>query len=133
MPAFTYKAVGRDGKAQQGVIEADALDLATRQLRARGLTPLKIVEGDGESDTKPPTRQEVLSMTTELSVLLRAGLPLDRALKVLIDMDGQPRMRAVLADLLKAVKGGKSLSLALQPYDEIFGPFYLSMVRAGEA
>jgi general secretion pathway protein F len=52
---------------------------------------------------------------------------------VLIDMDGQPRMRAVLADLLKAVKGGKSLSLALQPYDEIFGPFYLSMVRAGEA
>jgi general secretion pathway protein F len=35
--------------------------------------------------------------------------------------------------LLKAVKGGKALSLALQPYDEIFGPFYLSMVRAGEA
>ena len=133
MPAFTYKAVGRDGKAQQGVIEAEALDLATRQLRARGLTSLKIVEGDGEADAKPPTRQEVLSMTAELSVLLRAGLPLDRALKVLIDMDGQPRMRAVLADLLKAVKGGKSLSLALQPYDEIFGPFYLSMVRAGEA
>ena len=100
MPAFTYKAVGRDGKAQQGVIEAEALDLATRQLRARGLTPLKIVEGDGEADAKPPTRQEVLSMTAELSVLLRAGLPLDRALKVLIDMDGQPRMRAVLADLL---------------------------------
>lgn len=133
MPAFTYKAVGRDGKAQQGVIEADGLDLATRQLRARGLTPLKIQEGEGQDQTKPPTRQEVLSMTTELSVLLRAGLPLDRALKVLIDMDGQPRMRAVLTDLLKAVKGGKSLSLALQPYDGIFGPFYLSMVRAGEA
>ena len=133
MPAFSYKAVGRDGKAQQGVIEADALDLATRQLRARGLTPLKIQEGDGQEQVKAPTRQEVLSMTSELSVLLRAGLPLDRALKVLIDMDGQPRMRAVLSELLKAVKGGKSLSLALQPYDAIFGSFYLSMVRAGEA
>ena len=133
MPAFSYKAVGRDGKAQQGVIEADALDLATRQLRARGLPPLKIQEGDGQEQAKPPTRQEVLSMTSELSVLLRAGLPLDRALKVLIDMDGQPRMRAVLSELLKAVKGGKSLSLALQPYDTIFGSFYLSMVRAGEA
>ena len=133
MPAFSYKAVGRDGKAQQGVIEADALDLATRQLRARGLTPLKIQEGDGQEQANPPTRQEVLSMTSELSVLLRAGLPLDRALKVLIDMDGQPRMRAVLSELLKAVKGGKSLSLALQPYDAIFGSFYLSMVRAGEA
>ena len=133
MPAFSYKAVGRDGKALQGVIEADALDLATRQLRARGLTPLKVQEGDDQDQAKPPTRQEVLSMTSELSVLLRAGLPLDRALKVLIDMDGQPRMRAVLTELLKAVKGGKSLSLALQPFDTIFGSFYLSMVRAGEA
>jgi general secretion pathway protein F len=134
MPSFTYKAVGRDGKPQQGVIEADALDLATRQLRSRGLTPLKIEEGDGGQDSgKPPSRQEVLSMTSELSVLLRAGLPLDRALKVLIDMDGQPRMRAVLTELLKSVKGGKSLSNALQPFDDIFGGFYLSMVKAGEA
>jgi len=133
MPAFAYKAIGRDGKAQQGVIEADALDIATRQLRSRGLTPLKIEEGGQEDQGKPPTRQEILSMTSELSVLLRAGLPLDRALKVLIDMDGQPRMRAVLAELLKAVKGGKALSMALQPFEDTFGSFYLSMVRAGEA
>lgn len=133
MPAFAYKAIGRDGKAQQGVIEADALDIATRQLRSRGLTPLKIEEGGQEDQGKPPTRQEILSMTSELSVLLRAGLPLDRALKVLIDMDGQPRMRSVLTELLKAVKGGKALSMALQPFEETFGSFYLSMVRAGEA
>ena len=133
MPAFAYKAIGRDGKAQQGVIEADALDIATRQLRSRGLTPLKIEEGGQEDQGKPPTRQEILSMTSELSVLLRAGLPLDRALKVLIDMDGQPRMRAVLTELLKAVKGGKALSMALQPFEDTFGSFYLSMVRAGEA
>lgn len=133
MPAFTYKAVGRDGKSQQGVIEADGLDVATRLLRSRGLTPLKIQEGSADDEGKPPSRQEVLSMTTELSVLLRAGLPLDRALKVLIDMDGQPRMRAVLSELLKSVKGGKALSIALQPFEDTFGSFYLSMVRAGEA
>lgn len=133
MPAFSYKAIGRDGKAQQGVIEADGLDIATRQLRSRGLTPLKVEEGGQEDQGKPPTRQEILSMTSELSVLLRAGLPLDRALKVLIDMDGQPRMRAVLSELLKSVKGGKALSIALQPFEETFGSFYLSMVRAGEA
>lgn len=136
MPAFSYKAVGRDGKTAQGVIEADALDAAQRQLRARGLTPLRIDAGSAGADGgsgKPPSRQEILSMTSELSVLLRAGLPLDRALKVLIDMDGQPRMHAVLADLLKAVKGGKSLSVALQAHAEHFGNFYLSMIRAGEA
>ncbi len=36
-------------------------------------------------------------------------------------------------DLLKAVKGGKALSQAMQPYQQVFGTFYLSMVRAGEA
>ena len=133
MPAFTYKAVGRDGKSQQGVIEADGLDVATRLLRSRGLTPLKVQEGSTDDEGKPLSRQEVLSMTSELSVLLRAGLPLDRALKVLIDMDGQPRMRAVLSELLKSVKGGKALSIALQPFEDTFGSFYLSMVRAGEA
>lgn len=135
MATFSYKAVARDGKAVTGVIEAEGADLATRALRAQGMTPLKVVAGDSgaEQSAQPPSRQEVLSMTSELSVLLRAGLPLDRALKVLIDMDGQPNMRVVLAALLKSVKGGKALSIALQPFQAVFGSFYLSMVRAGEA
>jgi general secretion pathway protein F len=72
-------------------------------------------------------------MTTELAVLLRAGLPLDRSLKVLIDMAVVPSMAALLGDVLKSVKDGKALSVALQPYASLFGRFYLSMVRSGEA
>ena len=139
MASFTYKAVGRDGKARQGVIEADGQELASRQLRAQGLTLLKLEQGGTIADDpeklagKPPSRQEVLSMTSELAVLLRAGLPLDRALKVLIDMAVQPQMQYLLNDLLKAVKGGKPLSSALQTHEKIFGSFYISMVRSGEA
>lgn len=139
MPAFSYKAIGRDGKSTEGVVEAAGLELASRQLRAQGLTLLKLEAGDaaaaaGRKDTgKPPGRQDVLSMTTELAVLLRAGLPLDRALKVLIDMAAQPQMEAMLRDLLKSVKGGKPLSAALQPYEPVFGAFYINMVRSGEA
>ena len=108
MPSFSYKAIGRDGKSREGMIEADGTELAQRQLRAQGLTLLKLEEGGAETQKgKPPSRQDVLSMTTELAVLLRAGLPLDRALKVLIDMAVQPQMHALLSDLLKAVKGGK--------------------------
>ena len=138
MASYTYKAVGRDGKARQGIIEADGQELATRQLRAQGLTLLKLEQGGALDDAeaakgKPPSRQEVLSMTSELAVLLRAGLPLDRALKVLIDMAVQPQMQFLLNDLLKAVKGGKPLSSALQSHEQIFGSFYISMVRSGEA
>ncbi len=135
MPQFSYKAVGRDGKGREGVIEADGPELAQRQLRAQGLTLLKLESGatNEKAAAKPPGRQEILSMTTELAVLLRAGLPLDRALKVLIDMADQPSMNLLLNDLLKSVKGGRAFSAALEPHEEIFGSFYVSMVRAGEA
>ena len=61
MASFTYKAVGRDGKARQGVIEADGQELATRQLRAQGLTLLKLERGGDLADPeklagKPPSR-----------------------------------------------------------------------------
>lgn len=138
MASFTYKAVGRDGKTRQGVVEASGQELASRQLRAQGLTLLKLEAGNSLDDPekivgKPASRQEVLSMTSELAVLLRAGLPLDRALKVLIDMAVQPQMQFLLNDLLKAVKGGKALSIAMQSHEKIFGSFYISMVRSGEA
>ena len=140
MPVFSYRAIGRDGRSLDGTIEADGPELATRQLRGQGLTLLKLEAGGsaaGEASPrargKGPGRQEILSMTSELAVLLRAGLPLDRALKVLIDMAAQPQMDALLNDLLTAVKGGKALSQALQPHESVFGSFYLNMVRSSEA
>jgi len=140
MPHFSYKAIGRDGKSLDGTIEADGLELASRQLRGQGLTLLKLESGataaaaaPGKMTGKAPGRQEVLSMTSELAVLLRAGLPLDRSLKVLIDMAAQPGMSQLLNALLTAVKGGKALSSALQPYEQVFGAFYINMVRSGEA
>lgn len=123
-----------------GTLEAGGLDLASRQLRSQGLTLLKLEAGNSgasqQSDKlqgKPPGRQNVLSMTSELAVLLRAGLPLDRALKVLIDMASEPAMDQLMSELLTEVKGGKALSTALQPHEDIFGTFYINMVRSGEA
>ncbi|MEH6568958.1 MAG: type II secretion system F family protein [Halioglobus sp.] len=140
MPVFSYKAIGRDGKPCDGTLEAGGLDLASRQLRSQGLTLLKLDAGSSNSSEvaatlsgKPPTRQEILSMTSELAVLLRAGLPLDRALKVLIDMAAAPSMHQLLLELLAQVKGGKALSQALQPHEQLFGTFYINMLRSGEA
>ena len=138
MAVFYYRAVGRDGKTVDGTLEAAGQELASRQLRARGLTLLALnaeAAGNavGRSAGRPPSRQDVLSMTSELAVLLRAGLPLDRSLKVLIDMAVVPSVSALLSDVLKAVKDGKALSTALEPYHELLGRFYLSMIKSGEA
>ncbi len=138
MAVFHYRAVSRDGKTVDGTLEAGGRELAMRQLRARGLTLLSLggeaeQAASGRRGSRPPSRQDVLSMTSELAVLLRAGLPLDRSLKVLIDMASVPSMGALLADVLKSVKDGKALSLALEPYSDLLGRFYLSMVKSGEA
>ncbi len=140
MASFSYRAVRRDGKSVEGVIEAEGQEVASRQLRAQGLTLLKLEPGAGaagagarKASGKAPDRKEVLAVTSELAVLLRAGLPLDKALKVLIDMAAQSPMHGLLSELLAAVKGGKSLSEALSQHEQVFGTFYISMVRSGEA
>lgn len=140
MPQFSYSAIDRNGKPCDGLVEAGGLDLASRELRAQGLTLLKLEAGSALAGTDidvaagaAPTRQNILSFTSELAVLLRAGLPLDRALKVLIDMAAVPSMGQLLNELLKSVKGGKSLSHSLGPHKDVFGTFYINMVRSAEA
>ncbi|WP_151702563.1 type II secretion system F family protein [Nitrincola alkalilacustris] len=143
MPDFSYKAARSDGKMAQGVITARTPDLASRDLRNQGLIPISIQSVDsntavsavsgGHSRNARANRDDVLSLTSELAVLLRAGLPIDRALKVLIDMSGKAGVRSLLEDLLKTVKGGKGLSHALGNHTDLFGSFYVNMVRSGEA
>ena len=85
MVEFRYKAIGQDGKSRNGVIDAPGPEFVATHLRAQGLTLLKLQE-DSEQDLDAEngafSRAELLSFTTELAVMLRAGLPLDRSLKV---------------------------------------------------
>ncbi|MCV6627285.1 MAG: type II secretion system F family protein, partial [Cellvibrionaceae bacterium] len=136
MAEYSYKAAGRDGKLSSGNITAASKELAIRELRKQGLTPVSV--NAGAVVTAVPAslklkRDQVINITQELTVLLRAGLPLDRALKVLIEMSQEAAPKAVLEDFLSTVKGGKGLSQALAPYEEDFGSFYISMIRSGEA
>lgn len=135
MVQFQYRAVGRDGRTREGVIEAERQETAARQLRAQGLTPLRLADvgASREKRGKPANRDDVRALTHELAVLLRSGLPLDRSLRVLAEMAPKPSLRLLLDDILKAVKGGRTLSSALEHHGQLFGNFYISMVRAGEA
>ena len=155
MAEFFYRAARADGRAVEGRIAADSREQAMRQLRAKSLAPLTLELATGSAPqrgattpeqeravaprgggrfgrNRPPGHADVHSLTSELAVMLRAGLPLDRALRVLIGMSATPGVECLLDDVFKAVKGGKSLSQALAPHRELFGDFYLSMIRSGE-
>jgi general secretion pathway protein F len=82
---------------------------------------------------KRVSRDNLLAMTREMATLLRAGLPLDRALQILIDLAPTPPVAELLQGIRDDVRGGKALSQALDARREVFSRFYVNIVRAGEA
>jgi len=71
--------------------------------------------------------------THQLATLLAAGQPLDRALQFLLEQPENPRARKLIERVREAVRGGTSLSAALEQQHGVFSRLYVNLVRAGEA
>ena len=87
MATFFFRAVASDGKVRTGSLTAETDKLVARELRRQGLTPVYVgarAEEAASSSSCPSfgggRRRDVLFFTQELSTLLNAGVPLDRAL-----------------------------------------------------
>src|SRR5258708_38892953 len=79
-----------------------------------------------------PGSGDRLYFAQELATLLEAGLPLDRALSIAAELSERPAFRTVIQEILRELKGGKTLSDSLAMHPEIFSDLYRNMVRAGE-
>jgi general secretion pathway protein F len=140
MATFFFRAVASDGKVRSGSLPADNEKFVARELRKQGLTPIYVgVAPKGASmEIKLPSfgggrRRDVLFFTGELSTLLNAGVPLDRALSITAELTERKNFRAIVLDVLRVLKGGKSLADSLATHPQYFGDLYINMVRAGEA
>ena len=140
MPAFAYQAMDASGVNSSGTIEAADRVAAAGLLQQRGLLPLRIASDSGTSHVTwwpdfqsfQGLAQHRLICIRTLSFLLTAGVPLDRALTVSAQLSESPLFRKSLQEVLRAIKGGKSLSSALESHPRLFPSFYVSMIRAGE-
>lgn len=153
MPEYVWRAATATGSIEHGQLTAASESAALRQLRSQGLMPLRLQDAAtcepehvaerlrgtavapvsrGRAANGPVKTEDVLVITTELAIMLRAGLSLDSALRVLIDMAHKPSLRVMVQGLLDAVKGGTPLSRALVARHDLFGDFYINMVRSGE-
>jgi general secretion pathway protein F len=145
MPIYRYKAVTAAGQLATGEIDAANEAEIVDRLRDQGLMPMQIGVASGAVvakgtrqrrrlfESKSVTRDQVIGLTRELATLLNAGLPLDRALEMLIGLALSPPVAALLQGLRDDVRGGKALSQALDARREVFSRFYVNIVRAGEA
>ncbi len=137
---FFFKAVASDGKLRTGTLTADTDKLVARELRRQGLTPVYVgLEQKKKGfDLKMPVfggsnRKDVLFFTQELSTLLNAGVPLDRAISITAELTEKPEFKSLVLDILRILKGGKSLGDSLALHPKQFSDLYVNMVRAGEA
>ena len=140
MATFVYKAVNGQGKFAEGRLEASDSRAAAFRLQNMGLIPVSIEEPSKRAAGVLPkiqfqrvSRKDILFFTEELYTLVHAGLPLDRSLAITAELASKRALRVVIEDVLKQIKGGKSLAEALAAHPKNFSRLYVNMIRAGEA
>jgi general secretion pathway protein F len=142
MPIFVYKAVTESNEIIEGEMEAPGRAIVIDRLRGLGQLPLyaneiqstrQLVKRKRGLFTRRVSAREVFLVTHELATLLKAGVELDRAFEILIDLSDNDAMRKLLSSILARLRSGVSLADALAENDDTFPSYYASMVRAGEA
>jgi len=149
MPLFQYKAVSVNGETQEGVLDAASHSGVMGHIKSLGLIPIRAVEVGNDNKVQAvstpaqksrslfaPKRisQSDLAITTrELATLIKAGLPLDRSLEILINLADSDVARELMQAIRNDVRGGAALSKALDSHRDVFSRFYINMVKAGEA
>ena len=139
MSSYYFKAIASDGQLRAGTINGETDRWVAQELRRQGLTPVYVgTEPKKSLELKLPSfsggkRRDVLFLTQELSTLLNAGVPLDRAISITAELTERAAFRQLIQDVLRLVKGGKSLADSLAVHPDYFSDLYVNMVRAGEA
>ena len=140
MPAYSFEALDPQGQTRRGVLEADTARTARSQLRAQDLVPLKVEPVQRTSsglntviwESKVFSSTALAVWTRQLSGLVNAGLPLERALSALSDEAETPRQRDLVSALRTEVNAGAPFAKALSQHPREFSAIFTAVIGAGE-
>ncbi len=140
MKQFKYTATTKDGKTVSGSAESTDKEALVSNLRKKELTPFVIKEQSQKSNflenigkSKKVKIKDLAIFNRQLSTMVSAGVPLNRALDTLKDQTKNKYFKEVIAGVSKDVSGGSPLADAFAKYPRVFNDVYVNMVRAGEA
>jgi type IV pilus assembly protein PilC len=139
---FSYKAVRADGSEYEATVEAVDKFALFRDLHAKGETVVSVREKGGSKKSGAFLSMSLGSRGTKmadrimfaknLSAMLKAGLPLARALLVLERQMTSKAWKPIFASLQDDLSKGVPLSAALAKFPKTFAPVFVSMVAAGQ-
>ena len=142
MAHFRYQAKDSQGKLIKGVVEANSAQAAADQLLARQSVPIKIDETQvvKSADNKPLMAwlqpkvglDEMIIFSRQMYSLLKAGIPIIRAINGLAETTTNPRFREVLKEITTQLEQGRNLSAAMASHKEVFHRLMISIVVVGE-
>ncbi|HKJ72395.1 MAG TPA: type II secretion system F family protein [Gammaproteobacteria bacterium] len=144
MPTFRYRGRTHQGETVAGTLEGDSAGAVADELSRGDITPLEIAEterGEGSAVWAWIARlwrqrvplDELILFTRQMAALLRAGVPLLRALNGQIESVPNERLSEALAGVRQTVEGGRTLADGLAEYPDVFSEIYVQMIRVGEA
>ncbi|MDB5814743.1 MAG: type secretory pathway, component PulF [Rhodocyclales bacterium] len=144
MPNFAYVARDRAGTRLTGTLDGPSSSIVAERLAQQGSIPISIelVGGQVEVDPVEATsgfftakvpEVDVLMFCRQMNTLLKAGVPMLRALGGLTESIVNKRFKAVVANLKESLEGGRELSQAMESHAGVFSPFMTAMVRVGES
>ena len=146
MPNFSYRGRNKSGEIVNGILDGATAGAVADSLFGTGITPMEIKPAVGETKVVSTAKKsggleyfkqkvehvDVLLFSKQIHTLLRAGVPIMRALAGLQESSGNPAMKEVLQDIRESLDSGRELSMSLARHPRIFSAFYLSMVRVGD-
>jgi general secretion pathway protein F len=144
MSVFEYVALDEKGRQRKGFIDAPGVAAARQKLREENVYPVEINQAENRKENalagilklniwQRVSVGDVSIFTRQLSTLLGAGMPLVPSLSILMKQTNNPLLRKSLTQIREQVNEGKSLTEGMSNFPQIFPPFYLNMIRAGEA
>jgi MSHA biogenesis protein MshG len=143
MPAYAYRARNPRGEMLSGLLEGASSNAVAEELIRSGLTPIEVkartqqAEGERASlldwlTTPKVGLLDLMLFTRQMASLLRAGVPILRALATLEESSTHKTFKAILGDIREGLSAGRELSACLRKHPRVFEGFVISMVRVGE-
>ncbi len=142
MPYFAYKGRNQQGKLVNGVLESADSKSLSALLLSQSITPIEIKTSRAPGNTKnleelqlfkeKITSLDIMLFSRQMYTLLKAGIPIIKALNGLQASTKNQRFAEVLKKVRESLDGGRELSAALQAHPDLFDGFYISMVKVGE-
>lgn len=146
MPVFVFKAVDSRAQEIKDEVEAATIEEASNKIKGMGYFPTEIKPKSAASKPAPAPavkkksftigrgvrNRDLVQFTTQLSILIDAGLPIVRSLQILETQARPGVLKNVLMDVTEDVEGGSSLSEAMSRHPKAFSTLYTNLVRAGE-